>query len=51
MKLRKGKLLEATKALLEAVEENIELCEKRLVELNKEKSFLEKKMSENEPLS
>ena len=44
---RKGKLREATEVLLQEVENEIEVKEKELEQLNKERSTLLKKLSDN----
>jgi hypothetical protein len=44
---RKGKLREATEVLLQEVENEIEVKEKELEQLNKERSMLLKKLSDN----
>ena len=43
---RKGKLKEATEALLEAIEDEIDDTEKHLEKLKKEKAFLQKKLND-----
>ncbi|OQB08308.1 MAG: hypothetical protein BWY21_01339 [Parcubacteria group bacterium ADurb.Bin216] len=44
---RLGKLRDATKALIEILDEKIEDKKKEIAELEKERAFLEKKMLEN----
>ena len=44
---RLGKLRDATKTLIEILDEKIEDKKKELVELEKERAFLEKQMLEN----
>jgi len=48
MKRRRGQLLDATKELISALDEEIANTEKKLVELKRERTLLEKKVLEDE---